>query len=65
MCPPAALDSGVELLCRLFGMWGQIQAGVLALIEWLLGEDEDGQDAAANEAASLVSFVHTTLFFLI
>ncbi|XP_030603636.1 thyroid adenoma-associated protein isoform X2 [Archocentrus centrarchus] len=53
MCPPAALGSGVELLCRLFEMWGQVQAGVLVLIEWLLGEDEDGQDAAANEAASL------------
>ncbi|XP_004554638.3 thyroid adenoma-associated protein [Maylandia zebra] len=52
-CPPAALDSGVGLLCRLFEMWGEVQAGILALTEWLLGEDEHSQDAAVNEASSL------------
>lgn len=61
MCPPAALDSGVGLLCRLFEMWGEVQAGILALTEWLLGEDEHSQDAAVNEASSLVSVVHSTL----
>lgn len=60
-CPPAALDSGVGLLCRLFEMWGEVQAGILALTEWLLGEDEHSQDAAVNEASSLVSVVHSTL----
>lgn len=52
-CPPAALDSGIGLLCRLFEVWGQVQAGILALTEWLLGEDEHSQDAAVNEASSL------------
>ncbi|XP_041645448.1 thyroid adenoma-associated protein isoform X2 [Cheilinus undulatus] len=51
MCPPAALDSGVSLLCHLFEVWGHIPAGVLALTEWLLGE-EDCEDEAV-EASSL------------
>ncbi|XP_034537474.1 thyroid adenoma-associated protein [Notolabrus celidotus] len=51
VCPPAALDSGVGLLCRLFELWGQVPAGVLALTEWLLGDEEGGE--AAEEASSL------------
>ncbi|KAM6915988.1 thyroid adenoma-associated protein [Xenentodon cancila] len=54
VCPPAALDSAVEVLCRLFELWGQVGAGVLALAQWLLGEDDDGNDhEAADEAFSL------------
>ncbi|XP_035807135.2 thyroid adenoma-associated protein isoform X2 [Amphiprion ocellaris] len=48
MCPPAALDSGVELLCGLLALWRQIPAGVLALTEWLLGEDEGNDDEASS-----------------
>uniref|UniRef100_A0A672GSU6 tRNA (32-2'-O)-methyltransferase regulator THADA n=1 Tax=Salarias fasciatus TaxID=181472 RepID=A0A672GSU6_SALFA len=49
VCPPAALLSGVELLCRLLGLWGQPAAGVLALTEWLLGEDGDDRDVSDEE----------------
>uniref|UniRef100_A0A3P8S9T9 tRNA (32-2'-O)-methyltransferase regulator THADA n=1 Tax=Amphiprion percula TaxID=161767 RepID=A0A3P8S9T9_AMPPE len=48
MCPPAALDSGMELLCGLLALWRQIPAGVLALTEWLLGEDEGNDDEASS-----------------
>uniref|UniRef100_UPI0037E7F30F thyroid adenoma-associated protein n=1 Tax=Semicossyphus pulcher TaxID=241346 RepID=UPI0037E7F30F len=51
VCPPAALDLGVGLLCRLFELWGKVPAGVLALTEWLLGEEEG--DEEAEEASSL------------
>ncbi|XP_044070655.1 thyroid adenoma-associated protein isoform X3 [Siniperca chuatsi] len=51
VCPPVALDSGVGLLCQLFELWRQVPAGVLALTEWLLGEEEDA--AVADEASSL------------
>lgn len=54
MCPPVALDAGVGLLCRLFELWGQVPAGVLALTEWLLGEEEANDEAVADEASSLV-----------
>ncbi|XP_070833382.1 thyroid adenoma-associated protein [Chaetodon trifascialis] len=53
VCPPVALDSGVGLLCRLFELWGQIPAGVIALTEWLLGEEEGHDEAAAEEVSSL------------
>ncbi|XP_049927427.1 thyroid adenoma-associated protein [Epinephelus moara] len=54
VCPPVALDSGVGLLCRLFELWGQVPAGVLALTEWLLGDEEEANDeAVAEEASSL------------
>ncbi|XP_059214737.1 thyroid adenoma-associated protein [Centropristis striata] len=53
VCPPVALDSGVGLLCRLFEVWDQVPAGVLALTEWLLGDEEGREEAAADEASSL------------
>ncbi|XP_045927102.1 thyroid adenoma-associated protein homolog isoform X2 [Micropterus dolomieu] len=53
VCPPVALDSGVGLLCRLFELWQQVPAGVLALTEWLLGEEEGNNEAVADEASSL------------
>ncbi|XP_070772051.1 thyroid adenoma-associated protein [Enoplosus armatus] len=53
VCPPVALDSGAGLLCQLFELWGQVPAGALALTEWLLGEEEGNDEAAADEASSL------------
>lgn len=54
MCPPAALPSGVGLLCQLLQQWEQVPAGAVALIEWLLGEDDGSHEAVADEASSLV-----------
>ncbi|XP_047459692.1 thyroid adenoma-associated protein [Mugil cephalus] len=51
MCPPASLDAAVELLCRLFGTWGQVPAGVLALTEWLLGEEEEEEEEEENSSS--------------
>uniref|UniRef100_A0A8C7YBV7 tRNA (32-2'-O)-methyltransferase regulator THADA n=1 Tax=Oryzias sinensis TaxID=183150 RepID=A0A8C7YBV7_9TELE len=51
VCPPAALEVGVELLCRLFELWGQMGAGVLVLMQWLLGEEDE--DEGPDEASSL------------
>lgn len=53
MCPPAALDLGVELLCGMFELWGQLGAGILALTQWLLGEEEE--DGNAEEEADETS----------
>lgn len=54
VCPPVALDSAVGLLCQLFERWGQVLEGVLALTEWLLGDEETKQEeTAAEEASSL------------
>ncbi|XP_077438337.1 thyroid adenoma-associated protein [Vanacampus margaritifer] len=54
VCPPVALDVGVGLLCRLLELWKQIPAGVLALTEWLLGEEEGNEAAAcADDDSSL------------
>lgn len=60
VCPPVALDSGVGLLCRLFELWGQVPAGVVALTEWLLGEEEGRDEAVAEEVSSLVRICHVT-----
>lgn len=53
------------LLCQLFERWGQVPEGVLALTEWLLGDEETKQEeTAAEEASSLVQtccFVEYTL----
>lgn len=54
VCPPVALDTGVGLLCRLLELWGQVPAGVLTLTEWLLGEEEDGDEADEDKASGLV-----------
>ncbi|KAM6956245.1 thyroid adenoma-associated protein [Aplochiton taeniatus] len=40
VCPPVALDLGVGLLCQLILRWAQVSAGILTLIEWLLGDGE-------------------------
>lgn len=53
VCPPVALDLGVGLVCRLFELWEQVPAGVLALTEWLLGDEEGDEEADADEASSL------------
>ncbi|XP_042358035.1 thyroid adenoma-associated protein [Plectropomus leopardus] len=54
VCPPVALDAGVELLCRLFELWGQVPAGVLALTEWLLGNEEEASNEVDEDEASSV-----------
>lgn len=54
VCPPVALQSGVGRLCGLLELWGQVPAGVLALTEWLLGEEESSEEAASDEFSSLV-----------
>ncbi|XP_067385468.1 thyroid adenoma-associated protein isoform X2 [Channa argus] len=54
VCPPVALDSGLQLLCQLFELWGQVPAGILALTEWLLGDEEIHEDAVQDEASSLL-----------
>ncbi|XP_056128449.1 thyroid adenoma-associated protein isoform X2 [Rhinichthys klamathensis goyatoka] len=38
--PPVALEMGVGLLCQLFQMWDHVAAGVVNLIEWLLGDEQ-------------------------
>lgn len=60
VCPPVALDSGVGLLCRLLELWGQVPAGVLALTEWLLGEEEDSDEADGDGASGLVRIFHVS-----
>nr|XP_057906277.1 thyroid adenoma-associated protein [Doryrhamphus excisus]XP_057906286.1 thyroid adenoma-associated protein [Doryrhamphus excisus] len=53
VCPPVGLDIGVGLLCRLLEVWNQVPAGVLALTEWLLGDLEGNEEAAAEESSVL------------
>ncbi|XP_054654296.1 thyroid adenoma-associated protein isoform X2 [Dunckerocampus dactyliophorus] len=53
VCPPVALDIGVGLLCRLMEVWNQVPAGVVAVTDWLLGEEEGNEEAGAEEASSL------------
>ncbi|XP_051772571.1 thyroid adenoma-associated protein isoform X1 [Ctenopharyngodon idella] len=38
--PPVALEMGVGLLCQLFQMWDHVAAGMVNLIEWLLGDEQ-------------------------
>ncbi|NXF05075.1 THADA protein, partial [Smithornis capensis] len=37
---PMALDLAFGILCELLQWWGQIHAGVLILLEWLLGDSD-------------------------
>uniref|UniRef100_A0A1A8G080 tRNA (32-2'-O)-methyltransferase regulator THADA n=1 Tax=Nothobranchius korthausae TaxID=1143690 RepID=A0A1A8G080_9TELE len=53
VCPPAALDFGVALLCQLFELWGQLGAGLVVLTQWLLGEEDGSSDEEEDEASSL------------
>lgn len=45
VCPPVALDLGVDLMCRLCVRWQQVPAGVLVLTQWLLGDEDADQDS--------------------
>ncbi|KAM4770872.1 tRNA (32-2'-O)-methyltransferase regulator THADA [Rhinophrynus dorsalis] len=38
--PPMALDLAIGVLCELLQRWDQVPAGILILLEWLLGEDD-------------------------
>ncbi|XP_008428609.1 thyroid adenoma-associated protein [Poecilia reticulata] len=53
VCPPAALDLGVGLLCGMFDLWGQLGAGLLALTQWLMGEEDGSDEDEAEEASCL------------
>uniref|UniRef100_A0A672QAP7 tRNA (32-2'-O)-methyltransferase regulator THADA n=2 Tax=Sinocyclocheilus grahami TaxID=75366 RepID=A0A672QAP7_SINGR len=49
--PPVALEMGVGLLCQLFQMWGQVAAGMVNLIQWLLGDEQS--DTRCEESLDL------------
>lgn len=49
--PPVALEMGVGFLCQLLQMWGQVAAGVVNLIEWLLGDEQS--DLSCEDSTSL------------
>ncbi|XP_016355992.1 thyroid adenoma-associated protein homolog [Sinocyclocheilus anshuiensis] len=49
--PPVALEMGVGLLCQLFQMWGQLAAGMVNLIQWLLGDEQS--DTRCEESLDL------------
>ncbi|KAF7650134.1 hypothetical protein LDENG_00130920, partial [Lucifuga dentata] len=53
VCPPVALDSGIALLCRSFELWDRVPAGILILIEWLLGAEEGNYEPGVEVASSL------------
>ncbi|XP_057703664.1 thyroid adenoma-associated protein [Corythoichthys intestinalis] len=53
VCPPVALDVGVRLLCHLFERWKQVPAGVIAVTEWLLGDEEGIEETGADDASIL------------
>ncbi|XP_074945130.1 tRNA (32-2'-O)-methyltransferase regulator THADA isoform X1 [Phalacrocorax aristotelis] len=49
---PMALDLAYAILCELLQRWGQIRAGVLTLLEWLLGDSDlkgDSETSAPEE----------------
>ncbi|XP_016392695.1 thyroid adenoma-associated protein homolog isoform X1 [Sinocyclocheilus rhinocerous] len=49
--PPVALEMGVGLLCQLFQMWDQVAAGMVNLIQWLLGDEQS--DTRCEESLDL------------
>ncbi|XP_056250646.1 thyroid adenoma-associated protein isoform X1 [Seriola aureovittata] len=53
VCPTVAMEWGAGLLCRLFELWGQVPAGVLALTQWLLGDADGNDEAVSDEVSSL------------
>lgn len=57
VCPPAALDLTLQLLCGMFKLWGQLGAGILTLMQWLMGEEDGCDEEEADEALPLVSLL--------
>ncbi|XP_015229151.1 PREDICTED: thyroid adenoma-associated protein isoform X1 [Cyprinodon variegatus] len=53
VCPPAALDLTLQLLCGMFKLWGQLGAGILTLMQWLMGEEDGCDEEEADEALPL------------
>ncbi|KAM9382784.1 tRNA (32-2'-O)-methyltransferase regulator THADA [Phaethornis superciliosus] len=45
---PMALDLAFGMLCELLQQWGQICAGVLILLEWLLGDSDLKRDLESS-----------------
>ncbi|XP_062427880.1 tRNA (32-2'-O)-methyltransferase regulator THADA isoform X1 [Rhea pennata] len=41
---PMALDLAFGILCELLQLWGEIHAGILILLEWLLGDNDQKRD---------------------
>lgn len=52
--PPVALDMGVGLLCQLLRLWEQVPAGLLTLVECLLGEGESDAETGTAKPTGLV-----------
>ncbi|XP_072366552.1 thyroid adenoma-associated protein isoform X3 [Scyliorhinus torazame] len=42
--PSLAMDLGLGVLCELLQIWNQTSRGIVALIEWMLGEEEMKED---------------------
>ncbi|NXM33367.1 THADA protein, partial [Oxyruncus cristatus] len=45
---PMALDLAFGILCELLQRWGEIRAGVLILLEWLLGDSDLRRDSETS-----------------
>ncbi|XP_064504430.1 tRNA (32-2'-O)-methyltransferase regulator THADA isoform X1 [Pseudopipra pipra] len=45
---PMALDLAFGILCELLQRWGEIHAGVLILLEWLLGDSDLKRDSETS-----------------
>lgn len=60
VCPPVAMDQGMELLCQLFEQWGQVPSGFLIVMQWLLGDGEGNDKTVPDKDSSLVSFCYIT-----
>ncbi|NWR31265.1 THADA protein, partial [Tachuris rubrigastra] len=45
---PMALDLAFGILCELLQRWGEIHAGVLILLEWLLGDSDLQRDSETS-----------------
>ncbi|CAL8299345.1 unnamed protein product [Merluccius merluccius] len=52
VCPSLALDEAMGALCSLLVVWGEEQAGLLTLTEWLMGDEESGPEEASAENPS-------------
>lgn len=52
---PMALDLAFGILCELLQQWGMVHAGVLILLEWLLGDSHLKGDSETSALVILTS----------